>query len=182
MAFEEQIATEEACRLYLEQLRWPKRFLCPRCASTEARRMGREGMATAGSVGGQTSVTFGTILSVAGFLRDSGFACCGLSPTRRTVAAPWRSNTSWGLADTKQRGLGCTNFVGPWCVRVVAPWPRWWKSMKPMWVAKNQVRGPRCVGEGLDIVGDPASTRRQNRTNTCETCPRCFWALVDSGP
>jgi hypothetical protein len=37
MEFEKQFATEEACKLYLEQLRWPEGFACPRCG-------GREGM------------------------------------------------------------------------------------------------------------------------------------------
>jgi len=32
--FEERFATEEACRRYLVQLRWPDGFVCPRCGGT----------------------------------------------------------------------------------------------------------------------------------------------------
>jgi len=60
MAFEEQFSTEGACRLYLEQLRWPKGFLCPRCESTEAWRMGR-GLWLCRKCRRQISVTVGTI-------------------------------------------------------------------------------------------------------------------------
>ena len=31
-------ATEEACREYLVQLRWPDGFRCPRCGSEKSRR------------------------------------------------------------------------------------------------------------------------------------------------
>ena len=59
--FEKQFATEEACRLYLEQLRWPDGFRCPGCGGAEAWRMGR-GLWLCGRCRRQTSVTVGTIL------------------------------------------------------------------------------------------------------------------------
>lgn len=36
MEFEKRFSTEEACRDYLFQLRWPKGFRCPRCQHTKA--------------------------------------------------------------------------------------------------------------------------------------------------
>jgi len=33
---ERRFATEEACRKYLADLRWPSGFICPRCGGTEA--------------------------------------------------------------------------------------------------------------------------------------------------
>jgi len=36
MEFDERFATEEGCRQYLYQLRWPDGFLCPRCNHHEA--------------------------------------------------------------------------------------------------------------------------------------------------
>lgn len=39
--FDERFATEEACRGYLEQLRWPEGFRCPRCQHPKAWRDGR---------------------------------------------------------------------------------------------------------------------------------------------
>ena len=60
MDFEQQFATEEACRLYLEQLRWPDGFRCVRCGGAEAWRMGR-GLWLCRSCRRQTSVTVGTV-------------------------------------------------------------------------------------------------------------------------
>jgi len=36
MEFEEQFSTEEACRDYLIQLRWPEGYVCPRCGGRDA--------------------------------------------------------------------------------------------------------------------------------------------------
>jgi transposase-like protein len=60
MEFERQFATEEACRLYLEQLRWADGFRCPRCGGTEAWRIGR-GLWLCRRCRRQTSVTVGTV-------------------------------------------------------------------------------------------------------------------------
>lgn len=60
MEFEKQFATEEACRMYLEKVRWPNGFLCPRCGSNRAWRMSR-GLWLCGECRRQTSVTVGTV-------------------------------------------------------------------------------------------------------------------------
>ena len=39
--FDERFATDAACRQYLEQLRWPEGFVCPRCQHGKAWREGR---------------------------------------------------------------------------------------------------------------------------------------------
>lgn len=59
--FERRFATEEACRLYLTQLRWPDGFRCPRCGRQKAwpAREGR--LWHCADCGHQTSVTAGTI-------------------------------------------------------------------------------------------------------------------------
>jgi transposase-like protein len=58
--FEARFATEEACRAYLTQLRWPTGFVCPRCRGTKAWPARRVLWHCAGC-GRQTSVTAGTI-------------------------------------------------------------------------------------------------------------------------
>ncbi|MCY4597502.1 MAG: transposase, partial [Bryobacterales bacterium] len=40
--FEQRFATEEACRGYIAQLRWPDRFVCPRCQAKSARSATRQ--------------------------------------------------------------------------------------------------------------------------------------------
>src|SRR5438477_6146397 len=59
--FERRFATEEACRRYLAQLRWPDGFRCPRCGRPKAwpAREGR--LWHCADCGRQTSVTAGTI-------------------------------------------------------------------------------------------------------------------------
>ena len=59
--FERRFATEEACRAYLEQLRWSEGFRCPRCDGTKAWRVRQRWWQCAGCAH-QTSVTAGTIL------------------------------------------------------------------------------------------------------------------------
>jgi transposase-like protein len=60
MELEAQFSTEEACRDYLFDLRWPEGFVCPRCGSRKAwPRGGLLGECV--QCGRQTSVTAGTI-------------------------------------------------------------------------------------------------------------------------
>jgi transposase-like protein len=60
LEFEERFATEEACRQYLFDLRWPEGFCCPRCGhgDTWATKMG---LLRCRMCDGQISVTAGTI-------------------------------------------------------------------------------------------------------------------------
>lgn len=60
MEMERRFATEEACRQYLEQLRWPAGFRCPSCPSADAWRMER-GLWLCSACRRQVSVTAGTI-------------------------------------------------------------------------------------------------------------------------
>lgn len=58
--FEARFASEEACRVYLFQLRWPDGFVCPRCQATKVWSTNRSLLVCA-SCGHQVSVTAGTI-------------------------------------------------------------------------------------------------------------------------
>ncbi|MCK4957858.1 MAG: IS1595 family transposase [Planctomycetes bacterium] len=58
--FEKRFASEEACRQYLYQLRWPQGFHCPRCDSDEAWSTKR-GLYRCKECDSQISVTAGTI-------------------------------------------------------------------------------------------------------------------------
>lgn len=57
---EQRFATEEACRDYLAQLRWPQGFVCPACRAGKAWTTSR-GLWMCVACGHQTSVTAGTI-------------------------------------------------------------------------------------------------------------------------
>src|SRR6516225_6061424 len=58
--FDEQFATEQACRDYLFRLRWPEGFHCPRCSGSRYWPV-RSTLLECGQCGHQTSVTAGTI-------------------------------------------------------------------------------------------------------------------------
>lgn len=58
--FEARFTTEQACRAYLTQVRWPHGFVCPRCGGTKAWPT-RTRLWHCTGCGRQTSVTAGTI-------------------------------------------------------------------------------------------------------------------------
>jgi transposase-like protein len=60
MELEEQFGSEEACREYLQRLRWPEGFICPRCGHRAAWPAGRQRLICA-SCRYQASITAGTL-------------------------------------------------------------------------------------------------------------------------
>jgi len=60
LEFEERFSSEEACRTYLFQLRWPEGFICPRCGNNSAWYSNRN-LYECANCGFQTSVIAGTI-------------------------------------------------------------------------------------------------------------------------
>ena len=58
----ERFHSEDACRQYLENLRWPDGVTCPRCESKSIRNSYTRNQYDCGSCGYQFSVTSGTIL------------------------------------------------------------------------------------------------------------------------
>lgn len=60
MEFEQRFASEEACREYIFQLRWPEGFRCPRCNHEKAWLTSRK-LYHCGRCGYETSITAGTI-------------------------------------------------------------------------------------------------------------------------
>ena len=58
--FEERFDTEEACRSYLEKLRWPDGFRCPHCGGSDSWRTNR-GLWMCTGCARQVSLTAGTI-------------------------------------------------------------------------------------------------------------------------
>lgn len=60
MEFEKRFASEEACKRYLFQIRWPNGFRCPRCEHQKAWETG-EGLYYCVNCKHKTSVTAGTI-------------------------------------------------------------------------------------------------------------------------
>ena len=101
--FEERFATEEECRHYLAQLRWPEGFCCPRCGHRKAWITKRR-LYHCCQCEFQTSVTAGTIL------QDTR------KPLRLWFRAMWHitSQKSGVSALGLQRVLGLSRYETAW--------------------------------------------------------------------
>jgi len=60
LEFQQRFSTEEACRQYLFQCRWPEGFVCPRCSCRKYFR--QRHLAQCKACGYQVSVTAGTVM------------------------------------------------------------------------------------------------------------------------
>ena len=102
--FEKRFTTDDACRQYLEQLRWPKGFRCPMCESERAWPTGRIGLWECEFCHRQSSVTAGTIFE----------------GTRKSLRLWFRA--MWFITSAKdgvsalglQRQLGFTRYETVW--------------------------------------------------------------------
>lgn len=100
--FEARLATEEACRDYLYQMRWPDGFRCPNCGHGQAWPVRK--VFECARCARQTSVTAGTIF------QDSR------QPLRLWFRAMWRVTTQKNGASALglQRVLGLRSYKTAW--------------------------------------------------------------------
>lgn len=103
LQLEERFATEEACRAYLEQIRWPRGFVCPACGGRDAWRTGR-GQWYCSGCRRQTSVTAGTIFDGTRKPLRMWFRLIWLMTTQKTGAS------ALGI----QRQLGLRRYETVW--------------------------------------------------------------------
>lgn len=103
LEFQHMFATEEACREYLFQLRWPNGFCCPACGNSKAVKLGR-GLFQCVQCRRQTSVTARTIF------HDTH------KPLRLWFQAIWHvTNEKSGVsAVSLQRALGLGSYKTAW--------------------------------------------------------------------
>jgi transposase-like protein len=101
--FDARLGTEEACREYLFQLRWPAGFRCPRCECRKSWPV-REVLLQCAACGYQTSVTAGTIF------QDTR------TPLRLWFQAMWWITTQKNGASALglQRVLGLKQYQTAW--------------------------------------------------------------------
>ena len=103
LEFEERFGTDEACREYLFQLRWPDGFVCPRCGHEKAWAT-RRGLYHCAGCGHQGSVTAGTIFEST------------RKPLRLWFRAMWHVTTQKNGASALglQRVLGLGSYETAW--------------------------------------------------------------------
>jgi transposase-like protein len=143
--FESRFATEQACRAYLAQLRWPQGFRCPNCEAKKAWPVGA--LLQCVACGRQTSVTAGTIF------QDT-----------RTPLTTW-FRAMWWVTSTKtgisalglQRVLGLRSYQTAWA---------WLHKLRRAMVrpGRDQLTGHVEVDESF--IGGLGGTRGRSTAKT----------------
>jgi transposase-like protein len=98
-------ATDADCLDYLEWLRWPQGFVCPRCAAADGWRL-RDGRFECRPCGARTSVTAGTIFDRTRTPLTVWFAACWLFVSRKNGVS------ALGL----QKTLGIGSYQTAWAM------------------------------------------------------------------
>lgn len=101
--FQDRFRTDEACRAYLAQVRWPRGFVCPACGQSEAWAIHR-GLQVCRNCRKETSVTAGTIF------QDTR------KPLRQWFQAMWHvTNQKHGVSALGlQAALGLGSYHTAW--------------------------------------------------------------------
>ena len=128
--FTKRFATEEQCRSYLYQLRWPEGFVCPKCAKREGAWPVGETLHTCKECRHQTSVIAGTIF------QDTR------KPLKEWFTAIWWVTTQKNGASAMglQRVLGLKSYTTAWT---------WMQKIRKAMVFpdRNKLRGTLEVDE-----------------------------------
>jgi transposase-like protein len=99
-----RFATEEDCRRYLVECRWPDGFHCPRCAHSEAYELNTRGLLQCKACRNQSSATAGTVLHRARVPLHPWFSAAYLVTT----------HTPGFSALQLQRQLGISRYETAW--------------------------------------------------------------------
>ena len=144
--FEKNFSTEEACREYLYQLRWPEGFVCPRCGHRKAWST-RRNQARCSQCDLQVSVTAGTIF------QDSRI------PLRVWFRAIWHVvSQKHGLSALGlQRVLGLNRYETTWTMlhklRIAMVRPGRERLGGPVQVDEIYIGGKRTGKRGRGATG-----------------------------
>jgi hypothetical protein len=144
--FELWFATEELCRTFLEHVRWPDGFVCPKCLHAGGWRTAR-GLWMCGSCGHQASVTAGTIFHRSRLPLRSWFSAMWF------VCAQKNGVSALGL----QRVLGFGSYETAWA---------WLHELRRVMVrpGRDMLGGPAVAVEfDTTFVGGRAGGRENRR-------------------
>lgn len=141
--FERRFASEEACRAYLVQLRWPDGFRCPACGHSRAWPV-RRVLLECGQCGRQTSVTAGTIF------QDTRTPLTTWFRAMWWVSTPKTGMSALGL----QQVLGLGSYTTAWS---------WRHKLRRAMVrpGRDRLRGPVEVDETFWGAEEPGLRGRQ---------------------
>ena len=140
LEFEERFSTDEACRQYIAQLRWPEGFCCPRCGHRRSWATKR-GLHRCCQCDYQVSVTAGTIF------QDTR------KPLRLWFRAIWHviSQKQGGSTLGLQRVLGLTRYETVWI---------WLHKLRTAMVRPGRDRLSGLVEVDETFIGGPKHGKR----------------------
>jgi transposase-like protein/Zn ribbon nucleic-acid-binding protein len=146
MTFEEfttKFATEEQCREYLYQLRFPNGFVCPKCNNTKAWTVGNT-LFECSKCGHQTSVIAGTIFQDTRMPLKTWFTAIWWVTTQKNGAS------AMGL----QRVLGLKSYKAAWT---------WLHKIRKAMVHPNRVKLSGTVEVDETYIGGEESEGKTGR-------------------
>ena len=156
--FMHQFPDDEACRRYLEQMRWPDGFVCPRCEGTDASTVASRRLRQCSSCRYQVSVTAGTVFHATQTSLQKWFlAIFFLSRHKQSISAL-----------QLQRDLGLGSYQTAWTM------------LHKLRSALGRRTGPLLRG-GVEadeaFVGGPRSAHTAGSA-AMEIVPDCSWETL----
>ena len=188
LEFRERFATEEACKAYLEALRWPNGFVCPQCGGSRAWAMQRA-LYWCRDCDYQGSVTAGTLF------QDRH------KPLRLWFEAMWyvtnqKSGVS-ALGLQRVLGLGSYHTAWSWLHKLRRAMVRPGRDRLTGVVEVDEVfiggerpgkRGRGAAGKALVIIAAQEDGKRIGRVRLCrvadaagESLEPAVWEMVEPG-
>ena len=95
--FQVRFASEDACRRYLMESRWPNGYRCPRCGHAEAYPVAGRGLLQCGACRYQVSVTAGTVMHCTRVPLRDWFRAAYLVTTHTPGFSAWQLQRQLGL-------------------------------------------------------------------------------------
>lgn len=152
--FLDWFADEESCLSYLEQLRWPEGFVCPRCVARHPPYRSSRGRLMCPACRHQCTVTAGTLFDKT------------RTPLRTWLAAAWYvTNQKYGVSALGlQRALGLGSYQTAWAML-----HRFRRAM--VRAGREPLRGTVEVDETYLGILDPHKLRKgaKRKSNTAKT-------------
>jgi transposase-like protein len=152
--FLDWFAGEEACLSYLEQLRWPEGFVCPRCGKASEPYRSSRGRLMCGGCRYQCTVTAGTVFDKT------------RTPLRIWFAAAWYlTNQKFGVSALGlQRVLGLGSYQTSWAML-----HRFRRAM--VRAGRERLRGKVEVDETYVGIRDPSKLHKgvKRKSHTFKT-------------
>lgn len=144
--FNQRFDSDEACQIYLEKLRWPNGFHCPRCECTKTWTTGRPGLREYTNCHYQTTITAGTIFEGT------------RKPLRLWFLAMWLITSEKNGISAKglQRELGFTRYETVWT---------WLHKLRRAMIRPNRDRLSGTVEIDETYVGGEEENKRGRGTD-----------------